>query len=108
MKKVVFHPAALREIQEFPVSIKKELGKALLEIQYGVRLSMPLSRPMASIDRGVEELRLKCASGIYRAFYLTRLEDKVLVFHAFKKKTQKTPKQEIETGQKRLKELKDG
>jgi phage-related protein len=108
VKNIAFHPAALKEIQKFPVTVKKELGKALLELQYNAKLSMPLSRPMSSVSRGVEELRLKDASGVYRVFYLTRLEDKVLVFHAFKKKTQKTPKQEIETGRKRLKELLDG
>lgn len=40
-------------------------------------------------------------------FYLARLADEVLVFHAFVKKTEKTPKNEIDAGKKRLKELLD-
>jgi phage-related protein len=37
----------------------------------------------------------------------TRLADSVLIFHAFVKKTQKTPPQEIALAQKRLKEMLD-
>ncbi len=105
MKPVDFHPAALKTIKTFPSDIKKEMGKAILELQKNVKLTLPLSSPMKTVRTSVEELRLKDVSGIYRIFYFTRLKDKILIFHAFKKKTQKTPKQEIETGKKRLKEL---
>jgi phage-related protein len=60
---------------------------------------------MPSIYKGVEELRVKDASGAFRVFYFTRFIDRVLIFHAFQKKTQKTPKHEIELGRKRFKEL---
>ncbi len=66
---------------------------------------MPLSRPMSSVAAGVEELRLRDRSGIYRVFYYTKLFDSVLIFHAFVKKTQKTPPDEIGSAQKRLKEM---
>jgi len=46
-------------------------------------------------------------SGAYRVFYCTRLADSVLIFHAFAKKTQKTPPHEIALAQKRLKEMLD-
>ena len=54
---------------------------------------------------GVEELRIKDANGAFRVFYFTKLVDRVLIFHAFQKKTRKTPTHEIELGRKRLKEL---
>lgn len=44
---------------------------------------------------------------LYRLFYYARLADSVLIFHAFAKKTQKTPTQEIALAQKRLKEMLD-
>ena len=66
---------------------------------------MPLSRPMPSVAAGVEELRVKDRSGAYRVFYHTRLADSVLIFHAFAKKTQKTPPHEIALAQKRLREM---
>ena len=81
------------------------MGKAIFDLQKGERLSMPLSRPMASIALGVEELRVKDGSGTYRVFYFTKLADSVLIFHAFTKKTQKTPPREIALAQQRLKEM---
>jgi phage-related protein len=35
----------------------------------------------------------------------TLVDDAVLIFHAFAKKSQKTPDREIELGKKRLKEM---
>ena len=107
MKDIEFHPAALKAIKKFPDLVKKELGARIKGLQRGDKLSMPLSRPLKQVGRGVEELRIKDASGIYRAFYLTRLKGRIIVFHAFMKKTQKTLQKEISTGQRRLKELSD-
>lgn len=66
---------------------------------------MPLSRAMPAVATGVNELRIRDRSGIYRVFYYTKLADWVLIFHAFAKKTQKTPQHEIVLAQERLKEL---
>ena len=92
-------------LQDFPEEIRRELGKAIFDLQKGERLSMPLSRPMPSVGQGVEELRMKDSSGAYRVFYFARLANAVLVFHAFEKRTQETPQREIALGQKRLKEM---
>ena len=70
-----------------------------------MNLTMPLSRSMSSVAAGVNELRMRDRAGIYRVFYYTKLADAVLIFHAFAKKTQKTPPQEIVLAQERLKEL---
>ncbi|MEP6637028.1 MAG: type II toxin-antitoxin system RelE/ParE family toxin [Acidobacteriota bacterium] len=43
----------------------------------------------------------------YRVFYYTKLADSVLIFHAFAKKTQKSPPHETALAQKRLKEMLD-
>lgn len=66
---------------------------------------MPLSRPMPAIAPGVEELRIKDRAGAYRVFYFTRLETAILIFHAFNKKTAKTPANEMELARTRLKEM---
>jgi len=107
VKLAVFHPNARATLQEFPIEIRRELGKAIFDLQKGHKLSMPLSKPLVSVGKGVEELRVRDRAGIYRVFYYARLADAVLVFHAFQKKTQKTPKNEIELGRKRLKEMLD-
>ena len=69
---------------------------------------MPLSKSMHSVAKGVSELRIKGSDGIYRVFYLVKSESGILVFHAFIKKTQKTPPLEIELARTRLRELQNG
>lgn len=50
---------------------------------------------------------MKGEDGNFRAFYYTASSQGVLVFHAFAKKTRRTPPLEIELAKKRLKELLD-
>ena len=107
MKAAIFHPAARAAIRLFPAEVRRELGKAIFDLQRGERLAMPLSRPMASVAAGVEELRVRDRSGIYRTFYYVRSARGILVFHAFVKKTHATPQQELALGKKRLRELLD-
>lgn len=107
MKVAAFHPRARDIIRRFPQDVRRELGKAIFDLQAGVNLTMPLSRSMSSVAAGVNELRIRDRSGIYRVFYYTKLADSVLIFHAFSKKTQKTPQHEIVIAQQRLKELLD-
>ena len=59
---------------------------------------------MPRVAPGVYELRVKDAAKKVRVFYVTKLSEFILVFHAFEKKTQQTPQHEIELGKKRLKE----
>ena len=105
MKKVIFHPKAREAIRAFPEDVRKRLGRALFFLQSGEALSMPDSRAMQSVSKGVSELRIKSEVGYYRVLYLTRDDRGILVFHAFKKKSKKTPTLEIALAQKRLKEL---
>lgn len=62
---------------------------------------------MPAVAAGVSELRVRGLDGVFRAFYFTTTAKGVLVFHAFAKKTQRTPPLEIELARKRLKELVD-
>jgi len=107
VKLAIFHPAARAAIRLFPEEIRRELGKAIFDLQDGAVLAMPLSRPMPSVEAGVSELRIRDRSGIYRIFYYRQSSRSVLVFHAFMKKTQTTPKRELDLAKRRLKELLD-
>jgi len=51
------------------------------------------------------EMRMSGRSGIARAVYVTVVGRRVVVVHVFEKKTQKTPRREIETALKRAKEV---
>jgi phage-related protein len=68
-KAAVFHPAAIIAIRSFPIEVRRSIGKAIWELQQGRRLGMPLSKAMRSVAAGVEEIRMKDASGAFRAFY---------------------------------------
>lgn len=75
----------------------KMRAKAVKEIQilseYGNRLREPYSK---HIQDGIFELRIKFASDISRIFYFFFVGDKIILTNGFIKKTQKTPKEEIE------------
>ncbi len=86
MKAAIFHSAAKAAIRLFPEDVRRELGKAIFDLQKGAVLAMPVSRPMPSIAPGVAELRIRDRTGTYRAFYYTRSARGILVFHAFVKK----------------------
>jgi len=73
----------------------------------GEKITLPNSRPMPAVAVGVSELRVRGEDGIFRVFYYTSAPQGVLVFHAFVKKTQRTPPFEIELARKHLKELLD-
>lgn len=52
------------------------------------------------------ELRLKGAEGIARVFYCTLIGKRIVMLHSFVKKTDRTPKRELEVAHNRLKEIK--
>jgi phage-related protein len=100
-----FFTAARRAIRALPTAVKRELGKAILDLQKGHDLGMPLSRPMPTVAAGMAELRIRDAAGIYRTFYFKKSARGVLIPHAFVKRTQKTSRTDIELARKRLKEM---
>ena len=57
------------------------------------------------LDGPLWEMRMCGKSGIARAVYVTAVGKRVVVVHVFEKKTQKTPRNEIETALKRAKEV---
>jgi phage-related protein len=99
------------DIRSWPLEVKKDLGSILTKLQMGGTVGYPDTKAMSTVAKGVFEIRLKDASGIFRAFYVIKTEHGIIVFHSFKKKSQKTPKHEIETARLRLntylKELND-
>lgn len=58
------------------------------------------------LEGPVWEMRLTGRDGIARAAYITVKERRVVVVHVFRKKTQKTPRRDIEFALKKAKEVK--
>jgi phage-related protein len=65
-------------------------------------------KPMTAIGKGVEEIRVLDPSGAYRVIYFARRADAVYVRHAFHKKTQRTPKKDLEIAKRRFEQLLGG
>lgn len=71
---------------------------------YGPDLGMPHTRAMGD---GLFEIRLKATEGIARVMYCTIVGRKIVMLHQFIKKTDKTPRRELETARRRMKEFKN-
>jgi len=92
-------------LSELSTEIKTELQDAGLLLEEGISLSIPLSRNLSSIHKGLHELRLKDRAGVFRFFYFIKIADGIYFIHALKKTTQKLPQKEIDLILKRIKEL---
>lgn len=99
---VLMYGPARNEILTWPTEIKRDFGAILTKIQKGQFVGFPDTRPMKTVAAGCFELRMKGKEGAFRAFYVIRAKQGILIFHCFKKKSRKTALQEIKTGQKRL------
>jgi phage-related protein len=70
--------------------------------ELGPNLGMPHTRAMGE---GLFELRVKGQEGIARAFYCTVVHRRIVMLHVFIKKSQKTPKRELDIAKRRLQEV---
>ncbi len=103
MKPLSFLGDSLKALRAFPDAARQDAGFQLRRVQAGQQPDD--FKPMPSIGPGVEELRVWCEEGTFRVVYLARLAEAVYVLHAFRKKTQVTPKADIELAARRLREL---
>lgn len=99
MKSVSFLGDSLKRLREFPEDAKQDAGYQLDKIQNG--LQPDDFKPMPTIGKGVEELRIWDDSGTYRVIYTARLQEIIYVLHAFQKKTQATSKKDIDIAKTR-------
>ena len=106
MKAVRFLGDSRKALQEFPDAARRDAGRQLDRVQKG----KPADdfKPMPSIGKGVEEIRVWEASGTYRIVYTARLADTVFVLHAFQKKTRATSPRDLEIARERFKQLMRG
>lgn len=101
-----FHPKVRDEIENWPVGILADYARMVeLLIEFGPSLRMPHSRAMGG---GLFELRPRGREGIGRALYCFVVGQKVIILHAFVKKTQQTPGHGLKIARKRMKEVQNG
>jgi phage-related protein len=92
-------------LSDCSTDIRSDFFDAVNLLVAGQVLAMPLSRNLASIHQGLHELRLKDRNGPIRIFYFIKKGDAIYMLHAFKKKTQELPKNEVALALKRIKEI---
>jgi phage-related protein len=101
-----FHPRLLAEIESWPVDVLADYARLVeLLMEHGPNLRLPHSRAFGS---GLFELRPRGRSGIGRAIYCFHVGQRVVVLHAFRKKTQQTPERELRLARKRMHEVLHG
>ncbi|MEY4363747.1 MAG: hypothetical protein RLZZ24_1099 [Pseudomonadota bacterium] len=98
-----FHPKVLAEIESWSVDLLADYARLveLLSV-HGPDLRLPHSRAFGD---GLFELRPKGKSGIGRAFFCFKTGRKIIILHAFVKKTQVTPDKDLGIARQRLKAL---
>ncbi len=106
LKPLVWIGSSRKDLRAFPRAVRREMGLALLAVQYGVE--PPSAKALKGFrGRSVLELVEDHASGTYRAVYTVRFADAVYVLHAFQKKAKRgiaTPKAELDLVRRRLRE----
>jgi phage-related protein len=63
-----------------------------------------LASSLQSIGPGVKEIRIH-VEGEFRVIYIAKYKEGIYILHAFQKKTQKTPKRDIDIAKTRFREL---
>lgn len=94
----------LKNVEKFIMSQPQNVRVSLLRHvellnRHGIDLGMPYVK---FIENKIYELRIKESSNNYRLFYFAHIDKKFVVVHGIIKKTQKTPREDIELSIKRM------
>lgn len=103
LKITFFSEKVERETLRFPAGILAHFLHILeLVEEFGPNLGKPHTAPMSE---GLFEIRAKGKEGIGRSLFCTKKGKEIIILHSFVKKTQRTPKKELEIARRRMKEL---
>jgi len=93
-------------VLSWPAGINASFTRiALRMVEHGANLGLPYTKAMGG---GLFEIRAKGQEGIGRAFFCTLVGQRIIILHGFIKKTDKTPKRELDIAKQRMKEIKHG
>ena len=102
-KPIAFWGSSLEDLRAFPLSARREAGHQLDKVQKGREPDD--WKPMHSVGQGVQEIRIRDTTGIYRVMFVARFAEAVYVLHCFQKKTQKTRKADLDLAGHRYRDL---
>ena len=105
LKPLDFIGSSREDLREFPDEVKQDIGYAFFEAQKGQKSEA--AKPLKGFGgAGVLEIIERFDGDTYRAVYTVKFREVIYVLHCFQKKSKtgiKTPQQEIELIQRRLK-----
>ena len=102
---VDFYPGVESAVLELPDKLQAKMLRLFdLVEEHGAHLGEPHTK---ALSYGLFELRAKALEGIARSIFYYISGKKIMVLHVFIKKTQKTPKKELEIAVKRMQEVKN-
>ncbi|NVO06117.1 MAG: type II toxin-antitoxin system RelE/ParE family toxin [Rhodoferax sp.] len=102
-KPIAFRGGSLDDLRDFPLEARREAGYQLDRVQQGQE---PTDwKPMHTLGSGVQEIRIRDATGAFRVIYVAKFADAVYVLHCFQKKTQRTSKKDLDLAAKRYRDL---
>jgi phage-related protein len=93
------------EIEALPPLLNARLIR-LMEMVENIGLERMREPHVKHIEGKIWELRAKAAEGIARALYVTTTGRRIVILHAFVKKSDKTPRGAMEITRNRMKEVK--
>jgi len=102
--KIRYYNQSVKEDAEVLHKTIKAKFEAILDKieEYGPNLGLPFTRAMG---QGLFEIRAKGQAGIARGLFCTITKKTVVILHVFIKKTEATPKKEMDLAIKRMKEV---
>ena len=101
-----YHPRVREEIENWPVGILAGYARIVeLLLEFGPDVRMPYSRAFGG---GLFELRPHGREGIGRALYCYITGRRVVILHAFLKKTRATPRHDLRIAYQRMEEVRNG
>lgn len=83
---------------------RRVIGEDIATVEYGWPVGMPICRPLGD---GLWEVRSSLPSRREARIFFSVIEEQMVLLHGFIKKTQKTPKAELDLALKRLKDIKE-
>ncbi len=84
---------------------KKAIGEDLKKVEFGWPIGMPTCRSISS-HKGLWEVRSHLPGNQIARILFTETTGKIILLHGFIKKSKKTPKQDLDLADKRMKEVK--
>ncbi len=102
MKPVIFVNTSARDLRDFPRKARREAGFQIYNLQSG--RNPDDWRPVKTVGTGVIEIRIH-EDGEFRVILVAKFKEAIYVLHAFKKKSQKIPKKEIELSKTRYEQV---